>query len=98
MISRDVPFVSRSAAVFGGVILAWAANWPVMKIAIEHLEPTWLAATRFLVAVTILVLPLALAGTFRLPSRSELPLIIAVGTLQSYAGFWVTRRSRGALA
>ncbi len=72
-------------AVFAGVVLAWASNWPVMRIAIAHVDPTWLAAIRFLITVPVVALPVLLSGRFRAPRRGEWSLILAVGILQMAA-------------
>ncbi|MBL4690967.1 MAG: EamA family transporter [Rhodospirillales bacterium] len=28
------------------VVVFWGVNWPVMKMAIQHVSPLWFAATR----------------------------------------------------
>jgi len=63
-------------------VLIWGTNWPVMKLALEHLSPLWLATARFGSAAAIGFVVLGALGRMRLPNRQEWPLVLGVGLLQ----------------
>lgn len=65
-------------------ILLFGASWPIVKMALSTAgaTPVWLAASRSGLACFALVVVLALRGSLRLPSRSDLPTLLAVGALQ----------------
>lgn len=71
--------------VFAIVVAAWSANWPVMKLAITHIDPTWLSAMRFIITVTVLGLLTVALGRFRFPRKNEVVLLVSVATLQMAA-------------
>lgn len=79
------PTALKIVAVFAVVVVAWSANWPVMKIAITHIDPTWLSASRFIITVTALGMLTLVLGKVRLPHKRELPLLLSVGCLQMAA-------------
>ena len=69
-------------ALLAIAVVIWGGNWPVMKMALGHISPMWLATTRFASAAVISFLVLAALGRLRLPTRQEWPLVIGVGILQ----------------
>jgi drug/metabolite transporter (DMT)-like permease len=75
---------SRQSTIilFTAVILAWAANWPIMKVAVDSVGPAWVAAYRFLIAAATLFVVAALLGALHWPVRSEWPIILWVSSLQ----------------
>jgi drug/metabolite transporter (DMT)-like permease len=68
------------------VILLWGANWPVMKVGLEHIPPLWFAVARMAMGAVTLFGVLALSGRLARPTRHDLPLLLSVGLLQM-AGF-----------
>jgi drug/metabolite transporter (DMT)-like permease len=65
-------------------IVLFGASWPVVKTALATAgaTPVWLAASRSGLACGTLVALLGLRGHLRLPSRADLPTLLAVGVLQ----------------
>ncbi|MBJ7222243.1 MULTISPECIES: DMT family transporter [unclassified Brenneria] len=72
----------------GGVILLllaiviWGANWPVMKLGLEHITPLWFSALRFALGGLCLFFIQIVTGTLKLPQRRDIPLLFSVGLLQ----------------
>jgi drug/metabolite transporter (DMT)-like permease len=62
-----------------GMAVCFGGTWPAGKLAVEELEPFTVAAARFLLASVILALWAAHRGSLRLPTRSDLPLVLAMG-------------------
>ena len=60
------------AVCFGG-------TWPAGKVAVDHVSPFTVAATRFTIATLLLALWAARRGTVVRPSRRDLPLVLALG-------------------
>ena len=63
-------------------MLVWGANWPIMKLGIEHIQPLWFACLRLALGAASLFLLLVPLGRIRLPSRADLPVVASVGLLQ----------------
>jgi drug/metabolite transporter (DMT)-like permease len=79
------PTLLRSVGVLLPLaILLFGASWPVVKITLSSTgaTPIWLAASRSGLACVTLVVVLGLRGHLRLPSRGDLPTLLAVGILQ----------------
>ncbi len=69
------------------LVLVWGANWSVVKVALPHIQPIWLAALRLAIASTCLFPVVALTTRrLRLPSLADLPIVISIGWFQM-AGF-----------
>lgn len=71
-----------AALTLAAAILLWGANWPVMKIGLEHVSPIWMSALRFATGAGCLLLVQAVQGTLRLPRAEDWPLVVSVGGLQ----------------
>jgi drug/metabolite transporter (DMT)-like permease len=71
--------------LLAAAIVIWGANWPVMKLGLNHISPLWFSATRFASGALCLFALQLLTGTLRLPRRQDLPLIVSVGVLQMLA-------------
>src|SRR4029450_7319124 len=80
-----------------GMAVCFGGTWPAGKLAVEELEPFTLAAARFLPAPVILALWAAHRGSLRLPTRSDLPLVLAMGAT-AVAGYNVLFLSGPGLA
>ncbi|MCL2893804.1 DMT family transporter [Brenneria tiliae] len=63
-------------------ILIWGANWPVMKLGLDHITPLWFSALRFTLGGLCLFLVQIVTGTLKLPQRRDIPLLFSVGLLQ----------------
>jgi drug/metabolite transporter (DMT)-like permease len=62
-----------------GMAVCFGGTWPAGKLAVEELQPFTVAASRFLLATAILAVWVARRGALRLPARSDLPLVLAMG-------------------
>jgi drug/metabolite transporter (DMT)-like permease len=60
------------AVCFGG-------TWPAGKLAVDHVSPFTVAATRFTIATCLLALWAARRGGLVRPTRRDLPLVLALG-------------------
>ena len=64
------------------VIVLWGANWPIMKVGVEHIPPLWFASSRLLLgAVCVFALNVA-RGRLSLPDRRDVSVLVSVGFLQ----------------
>lgn len=64
-------------------VLLFGASWPAVKLAVlATATPVWLAASRSGLACLTLTVLLLCAGRLHLPSRSDMPTVLAVGILQ----------------
>jgi drug/metabolite transporter (DMT)-like permease len=71
---------TRTAYLFLlGMVVFFGGTWPAGKLAVEELEPFTVAAVRFALATALLALWAARRGALRMPARSDLPLILAMG-------------------
>ncbi|MEC5320966.1 DMT family transporter [Brenneria populi subsp. brevivirga] len=72
----------------GGIILlllaivVWGANWPIMKLGLEHITPLWFSALRFALGGLCLFFIQIATRTLKLPQRRDIPLLFSVGLLQ----------------
>lgn len=72
----------RIISLFVFIILSWGLAWPVNKIGLDYLSPTWYTTIRLMVGTaTMFTLVLAL-NKFSLPERKDIPLILIIGWLQ----------------
>ena len=60
-------------------VLSYGGLWPVMRVTVELMPPTWFAVTRIFVGAVFLFVLLGLTGRLRLPRRPDLPAVISVG-------------------
>lgn len=75
----------RAAVLLLAIILVWGANWPLLKLALDHSPPLWFAALRLVLGAACLALVLAPTGRLRPPTRQDWPLVLSVGLLQMAA-------------
>ncbi|MES1944597.1 integral membrane protein [Salinisphaera sp. PC39] len=68
------------------VVVLWGCNWPVMKVGLDFIPPLHFAAARMCLGAVTLGIVAAAVGSFRLPTRADMPLVLGVGLLQM-AGF-----------
>lgn len=64
------------------VILAWGANWPIMKVGLQDMPPFMFAALRMALGCATLFAVAAAVGELRLPARPDWPIVVGVGLLQ----------------
>lgn len=67
------------------IVLLWGANWPLLKLAIDHSSPLWFAVLRLALGWASLAIILAPTGRLGLPARQDWPLVVSVGLLQMAA-------------
>lgn len=78
--------MSRPAAVLLiMVVLVWGANWPLLKLALDHSAPLWFAVLRLVLGWACLAAILAPFGRLRVPARQDWPVVVSVGLLQMAA-------------
>jgi drug/metabolite transporter (DMT)-like permease len=70
------------------MIISWAANWPLMKLALAQMRPMVFLAWRMTGSVVVLALYLVLTGQRLLPVRRERQALFWVGQFQ-VTGFLV---------
>jgi drug/metabolite transporter (DMT)-like permease len=63
------------------MVVIWAVNFSVAKVALEELSPLAFNALRFPMAAALLYVVLSARGGVPMPSRSELPRVLALGLL-----------------
>ena len=63
------------------MVVIWAVNFSVAKVALEALSPLAFNALRFPMAAALLYLVLRMRGGIPLPTRAELPRVLALGLL-----------------
>jgi drug/metabolite transporter (DMT)-like permease len=64
------------------LVVIWALNWPIVKIALADIPPLWLATVRMAIATGCLLVWLVATKKFQLPTRHDVPIILSVGLLQ----------------
>jgi drug/metabolite transporter (DMT)-like permease len=67
------------------VVLAWGANWPIMKIGLTHIQPLWFCTFRLALGLVCMVVILAPMGKLRLPPRGDWPVMASLGLLNMAA-------------
>ncbi|MEW5726352.1 MAG: DMT family transporter [Pseudomonadota bacterium] len=75
----------RAGALLVAVVVLWGANWPILKIGLDHIEPVWFAVLRLVLGVACFAAVLAARGGLRPPPRSDWPVVVSVGLLQMAA-------------
>jgi drug/metabolite transporter (DMT)-like permease len=68
-------------AVFAMVVILWALNWVVLKMALDYVTPYWLTVGRFFVGALFVLLIHFVQGNFHIPRRCDIPQIFSVGFL-----------------
>ena len=83
--STAAPLRVRDVLLLGCAIVCWGGNWTVMRLALGHSTPLWIAALRFILGAAMLFTILAVRGGVRLPPRGDFSIIVSVGLLQMLA-------------
>jgi drug/metabolite transporter (DMT)-like permease len=63
------------------MVVIWAVNFSVTKVALEEVHPLAFNAVRFPMAAALLYIVLRLRGAIPMPTRAELPRVLALGLL-----------------
>lgn len=71
----------RAHAALMLMVVIWAVNFSVSKVALEELHPLAFNALRFPLAAALLYVVLRSRGAVPMPTRSEVPLVLALGLL-----------------
>jgi drug/metabolite transporter (DMT)-like permease len=78
--SPSAPLSPRSAYwLLALVVLLWGANWPTMKVALDHITPLWFTVARMLTGAACLFAFLAWRRRLAWPTRQDWPVIVSVG-------------------
>ena len=75
------PLRVRDFLLLSCAIVCWGANWTVMKLALGHSTPLWIAALRYILGVATSP-SLQCAGACGCPPRGDISIIVSVGLLQ----------------
>jgi drug/metabolite transporter (DMT)-like permease len=76
------PLTPRTAAALLALSLPiWGVNWVVLKVAIDHMPPVWIAFSRMIYTSGVMFLVLAAVGRLKLPGMRDLPIVLSVGVL-----------------
>ncbi len=75
-------FNYRIFGLFIFIILSWGMAWPINKIGLMYMSPTWYTAIRLIVGTATMMLLVIAIGKFALPKRKDYPLIVIIGLLQ----------------
>jgi drug/metabolite transporter (DMT)-like permease len=84
---RGTPSLSTAAtlSLLALVVMAWGVNWTVTKMIVADMTPLWAAAMRTLVATIVLLPALALSGQFIIPTRKDVPVVLAISLFHMVA-------------
>ena len=66
-------------AILAVAVVSYGGLWPVMRTSVELIPPFWFATARVLIGAIVLFAVLAVTGRFRVPPRTDLPIILSVG-------------------
>lgn len=83
--------------LLAAIIVLWGANWPIMKVGIEHIPPLWFTASRLLLGSLCLFALIGVRGRLSLPDRRDLPVLLSVGLLQLGLGLALVHVALGAV-
>lgn len=71
-----------SVTLLASVVVVWGANWPILKIGLDHTTPLWFAVLRMVLGLVSFAVVLAPLGRLRWPARQDWPVVWSVGVLQ----------------
>lgn len=74
-----------STLLLGSLVLIWGANWPILKIGLDHADPVWFAVLRMVLGIASFAVVLVPTGRLKPPARADWPLVASVGLLQMAA-------------
>lgn len=69
-------------ALFLATIILWGLTWPVLKVALRHIDPMWFGFARFIIGALTLFTVQAFTSGIRLPKREDMPVVLVVGIIQ----------------
>lgn len=72
----------RIVILFAFVILSWGLAWPINKIGLLYMSPTWYTSARLITGTLAMFIIVGGLGKLSLPSLKEYPLIAIIGLLQ----------------
>lgn len=72
-------------SLFAFVVLAWGLNWTVTKFIVADITPLWATAIRTAIAAIMLLPILILTGQLIVPSRSDVPVVLAISLFHMVA-------------
>lgn len=67
---------------FVATIICWGFTWPILKVALRHIEPMWFGVVRFTLGATALFAIQALTRGIHLPKKEDMPVVLVVGVIQ----------------
>ena len=73
---------AAALTLLGLVIVLWGANWPVMKVGLEHIPPLLFTSTRMILGCLCMIVAAAWMGQLRRPYRDEWALVLGIGLVQ----------------
>lgn len=76
---RPIDYRAHGALLF--MVVVWAVNFSVSKVALEELHPLAFNALRYPLAAGLLYIVMRSRGAIPLPSRSDLPRVLVLGLL-----------------
>lgn len=68
--------------LFIATIILWGLTWPVLKVALRHIDPMWFGFVRFMIGAMTLFAAQAITSGIRLPKREDMPVVLVVGIIQ----------------
>jgi drug/metabolite transporter (DMT)-like permease len=69
------------------VVLVMGLNWPIMAVGTRHIPPIWLATFRVVGALLVVMIGVTVSGRWRMPPRSDLPIIASLAIFRLAAVF-----------
>jgi drug/metabolite transporter (DMT)-like permease len=74
-----------AVALFAVVVLAWGTNWSVVQRIVESVPPLWTSAIRCWIAAAAMLPMLWARGTFVIPQRGDVPVVLSIALLHMSA-------------
>ena len=75
----------QATLLFAIVVLAWGANWPVIKLIVESVAPLCATAIRSWIALVVVIIILRTGNNLILPPRGDMPVILSISLLHMVA-------------
>jgi drug/metabolite transporter (DMT)-like permease len=69
-------------SLFVFIIFSWGLGWPVNKVGLAYMSPTWYTAARLIMGTLTMFAIVIGLKKFSLPKRQDIPLILIIGLLQ----------------
>jgi drug/metabolite transporter (DMT)-like permease len=76
---RPIDYRAHGALLF--MVVVWAVNFSVSKVALEELHPLAFNALRYPLAAALLYVVMRSRGALPLPARSDVPRVLVLGLL-----------------